>query len=240
METFVVGFIVIMLAVLATIIRFFGGEMLISGYNTSSPEERAYMKEKGIGRFVGNYMYGLAAIILAGFLLKKAGVPYAQDISWVVFIVVILAMVIRARRFAPPGPPSPQRRRSLWLSLVIVVVVAVLVAWNALPAGIELEDSHAVISGAYGTSFKYAEIEQVQLLEELPEISLRTNGVSLGPINKGNFKLEDGGSVLMFLRNGKPPFILITFDSDRKPIILNSGDPASTKQLYQELTARLP
>ncbi|HQA08544.1 MAG TPA: DUF3784 domain-containing protein [Syntrophomonadaceae bacterium] len=239
MEVYIVSLIVLLLVVLATIIRFFGGEMLIAGYNTSSPEERAYMKEKGIGKFVGNYMYGLAAIILAGFLLKKVGVPYAQDISWLVFVVVIVVMLIRARQFNPPGPPSPQRRRSLWLTLVIVVVVAVVVTWNAIPANIEMEEEQVTISGAYGTSFKYADIDQVQLLEELPEISLRTNGISLGPINKGHFKLEDGGSVLLFLRNGKPPFIHITFNSDQKPIIINAGNPESTNQLFQELSERV-
>lgn len=239
MEVYVIAFTVLLLAGLATIIRFFGGEMLISGYNTSSLEERAYMKEKGIGKFVGNYMYGLAAIILAGFLLKKAGVPYAQDISWVLFVVVIVVMLIRVRRFNPPGPPSQQRRRTQRLALIITAVVAVIVAWNALPSGIELQSDQAEISGAYGTSFKYAEINQVQLLEELPEISLRTNGISLGPINKGHFKLEDGSSVMLFLRNTKPPFIHITFNSDRKPIIINSGDPASTNQIYQELSARI-
>ena len=231
--------IVFLLAGLATIVRFFGGENLIAGYNTSSPEEKAYMKEKGIGRFAGNYMYGLAAVILAGLLLKKAGVPYAHDISWAVFILVILVMLIRVRRFNPPGPPSPQRRRSQWLTLAIVTVVGVLVAWNALPAGVELQSGQVTISGAYGTSFKYADVEQVQLLEELPEISLRTNGISLGPINKGHFKLEDGSSVLLFLRNAKPPFIQITFNSGQKPIIINSADSESTKKLFQELSAQV-
>jgi len=239
MEVYIVSFMVLLLVILATVIRFFGGEMLIAGYNTASREERAYMKEKGIGKFVGNYMYALVAIILAGYLLRRAGVPYAEDISWAVFIVVIIVMLIRVRRFAPPGSLSPQRRRSLWLTLVIVAAVVILVAWNALPAGIELEDNQVTIRGAYGTSFKYAEINQVQLLEELPEISLRTNGISLGPINKGHYQLENGGSVLLFLRNGKPPFIHITFNSDRKPIILNCGEPEATSQLFQDLSARI-
>lgn len=239
MEIYVVSFTVLLLVVLATIIRFFGGEMLIAGYNTASPEERAYMKEKGIGKFAGNYLYGLAAIILAGFLLKKAGLPYAQDISWAVFVVVILVMIIRVRRFNPPGPASPQRRRRLWLTFAIAIAVVVLVAWNAVPAGIELQAEQVTISGAYGTSFKYSDINQVQLLEELPEISMRTNGISLGPINKGHFLLEDGSSALLFLRNTKPPFIYITFNSEQKPILINAADSESTRNLYKELSDRL-
>ena len=41
MEILINLLIVLGLAVLAIIIRFFGGEMLISGYNPSSPEEKA-------------------------------------------------------------------------------------------------------------------------------------------------------------------------------------------------------
>lgn len=239
MEIIINLLIVLVLALLATIVRFLSGEMLISGYNTSSAEEKAYMKEKGIGKFVGNYLYGLAAVILAGFLLKKAGVPHAQDISWAVFIVVIVVMLIRGRQFNPHGPPSPQRRRSRWLALIILAVVTAAVAWNALPAGIDLQPDQVTISGAYSLNFNYSDVDQMRLIQELPAISLRTNGISLGPIKKGHFQLEDGSSVLLFLRNTKPPFIHITFKSDQKPVIINSADPTSTKELFEEIYTQL-
>ena len=124
MDVYIYLLTVLFIAGLATIVRFFGGEGLIAGYNTASAEEKAYMKEKGIGKFVGNYMYGLAAIILTGFLLEKAGVRYAQDIAWAVFAVVIVIMLIRIRRFNYPGTRnSPQARRSLRLTLLILVIV---------------------------------------------------------------------------------------------------------------------
>lgn len=242
MDVYIYLLTVLFIAGLATIVRFFGGEGLIAGYNTASAEEKAYMKEKGIGKFVGNYMYGLAAIILTGFLLEKAGVRYAQDIAWAVFAVVIVIMLIRIRRFNYPGTRnSPQARRSLRLTLLILVIVAVLITWTAFPAGVDLQSDQFVISGVYGVSCRYSDIEQVQLIliEELPDINLRTNGLSLGPINKGHFQLEDGGSVLLYLRNRKPPFIHITFKSEQKPIILNYADPTLTTELFEELYAKV-
>lgn len=239
MESIFYLFIALLLAVTATIVRFFGGEMLISGYNTSSPEEQAYMKEKGIGKFMGNYLYTLAAVILAGGLSDYLGIPYAQDISWIVFVVVIVIMLIRARRFNPPGPPSRRKRRSVWISLLILIVVGAIVAWNALPSGINLQEDQMVISGAYQTSFKYSDIKQVQLENEPLRLEMRTNGISMGPINKGHYKLKDGSSALLFLRRSAPPYIHIQFKSERKPIFINLADPQATTLLFEDLSRRV-
>ena len=138
MDLYITLLVVFLLAGLATVIKYFGGEFLISGYNTSSPAEQKYMKEKGIGAFVGNYLYLLAGIILAGYLVKKAGFVWGADISWALFVVVIVVMLIRARRFSPPAslstPKSARIRRiSLWAGAVITIVVAGLITWNALP-----------------------------------------------------------------------------------------------------------
>jgi flagellar basal body-associated protein FliL len=48
MDVYIYLLTVLFIAGLATIVRFFGGEGLIAGYNTASAEEKAYMKEKGI------------------------------------------------------------------------------------------------------------------------------------------------------------------------------------------------
>ena len=49
MDLYITLLVVFLLAGLATVIKYFGGEFLISGYNTSSADEQKYMKEKGIG-----------------------------------------------------------------------------------------------------------------------------------------------------------------------------------------------
>lgn len=132
MDLYITLFVVLLLAGLATIIKYFGGEALISGYNTSSPAEQKYMKEKGIAAFMGNYLYLLAGIILAGYLIKKAGFIWGEDISWALFVVVIIVMLIRARRFNPPAslstPKSARIKKiSLWAGAMITLAVAGLV-----------------------------------------------------------------------------------------------------------------
>lgn len=235
MELIIILMVIVVLAGTATLIRAGGAEMLISGYNTATPEERAYMKEKGIVKFTSNYLYALAGVILGGYLLERAGVPNAQDWSWLVFALLAIIMVIRSRRFNPPGPPSPQRKRSAILSAIILVVVAAIIAWNAFPADIALTESQLTISGAYGIEIDYTQIEKVSLLEKVPPVDIRTNGISLGPINKGHFRLKDGRGVLMFLRSHTAPYLMIEFKTDQKPIILNQKSAEETTTLYEQL-----
>jgi hypothetical protein len=71
-DLYITLFIVVLLAGIATVIKYFGGEGMIAGYNAASSAEQKYMSEKGIGTFIGNYLYFLAGIILAGTLSKKA------------------------------------------------------------------------------------------------------------------------------------------------------------------------
>ncbi|WP_054693546.1 DUF3784 domain-containing protein [Syntrophomonas palmitatica] len=221
-DLFVTLFIVFLLIGLGTLIKYFGGEGLISGYNTASAEEQKYARQKGIGKFIGNYLYLLSAVILAGFLLQKAGVPWAAEISWAVFIIIVLIiMPIQARRFNPPGGLSRSARISTLIGLLIVVIVFGGIIRTALPPRISLGEDSFKISGAYGLTIKYSEIEKLELLEKLPAISMRTNGMATGPIAKGHFKLKEGGAVTLFLRSSTPPFLNITFKDGREMIIIN-------------------
>ena len=58
-------------------------------------------------------------------------------------------MLIRVWRFAPPGSSPHPKGAAALADLVIVAAVVILVAWNALPAGIELEDNQVTIGGLW-------------------------------------------------------------------------------------------
>ncbi len=239
LDLFITLFIVTMLAGIATLIKYFKGEGMIAGYNTASPEDQKYMAEKGIGNFVGNYLYLLAAAILCGYLAKRAGFAWGQGLSWVLFAAIVIIMLIRARRFNPPGPPNRYSRLVLILSLTFVLLIAAGITWSALPSGYEFETGKFSITGAYGVSINYTDIESVRLDDKLPPIALKTNGLGLGPIAKGYFQTEKGESVRLFLRSNRAPFLYITIKSKHAPIIINCREPGQTTSLYNELKSRL-
>jgi len=243
MDLYITLLVVFLLAGLATVIKYFGGEFLISGYNTSSADEQKYMKEKGIGAFMGNYLYLLAGIILAGYLIKKAGFVWGVNISYALFVVVIIVMLIRAQRFNPPAslstPKSARIRRiSLWAGAMITIAVVGLITWNALPPQYLLEDQQIRITGAYGLDIDYRDIEDIALQTKMPVVGIKNNGLNLGPILKGHFTVDGMGNALLFLRSAHGPVLVITIKDHSEPVLINFSNPVETNRLYQQLKSQ--
>jgi len=243
MDLYITLFIVALLAGIATVIKYFGGEGMIAGYNTASSAEQKYMSEKGIGAFMGNYLYLLAGIILAGYLVEKAGFVWGEDISWVLFVGIIVVMLIRAQRFNPPASMiTPQSAKNhqigLWAGAIVTLTVAAIITWSALPTHFNLEAMQLKITGAYGLSINYSDIEDIHLQTEMPAVGMKTNGLGMGPILKGHFQVEGMGSALLFMRSAHGPVIIITLNNQSNPLLINFSDPAETTRLYQQLKSK--
>ncbi|MEA4924725.1 MAG: DUF3784 domain-containing protein [Syntrophomonadaceae bacterium] len=244
MDLYITLFIIFMLAGLATLIKYRGGEGWIAGYNTASSAEQKYMAEKGIGAFVGNYLYFLAGIILAGYIGKKAGLVWGEAIAWGLFTVTIMVMLIRAQRFQPPAAmtrPGSARIQKIALGVVGIILLAIagLVIWGGLPPQFNLEDRQFRITGIYGMAIQYSAIDDIVLQADLPPVGMKIDGFNLGPVLKGQFQVKGWGSTRLFLRSPTGPVILITFKNHSSPMLINFSNPAATVQLYQQLKARL-
>jgi hypothetical protein len=243
-DLYITLFIVFLLAGLATLIKYFGCEAMIAGYNTASPAEQKYIAEKGIGAFAGNYLYLLAGIILAGYLSKRAGFVWGVDLSWGLFVVIIIVMLFRIQRFNPPASlTTPQSLRAKKIGLgaggIIVVVVAGIITWNALPAKFNLQADQLQITGAYGFILHYSVIEDIRLQPELPAVGMKTNGLNLGPILKGHFRVEGMGNARLFLRSYHGPVCIITLKGDADPVLINFSDPTETTLLFNTLNTHI-
>lgn len=85
------------LAGLGAIIKFAKASWLISGYNTSSKEEKAKYDEEALCNFVGNLLFVLGGII---FLIGAAALlelPYFNvilSVGWALFTIITVAAVI--------------------------------------------------------------------------------------------------------------------------------------------------
>lgn len=245
MDLYITLFIVFMLAGLATLIKYRGGgEGLIAGYNTASSAGQKYMAEKGIGAFVGNYLYFLAGIILAGYLGKKAGLVWGEAIAWGLFAITIMVMLIRAQRFQPPASitrPGSARIQKIALGVggIILLAVTGLIGWGVLPPQFNLEDRQFRITGIYGMDIQYSAIDDIVLQADLPPVGIKINGFNMGPVLKGQFQVKGWGSTRLFLRSPTGPVIIIAFKDHSLPVLINFSNPAATAQLYQQLKARL-
>jgi hypothetical protein len=125
----------------------------------------------------------------------------------------------------------------LFVTAVILIPVLIFIS-GSREMKITFSDSTLNIGGMYGFSVGYSDIIKADTLQTLPHIKSRTNGFEAGGILKGHFKLYDNSKVMLFIKEGIPPYILINTAS--KPIYLNSSNPVQTREYFKNIRERIP
>lgn len=103
---------------------------------------------------------------------------------------------------------------------------------------IEISNNIIKIKGDYGMEIKTNEIKTIQLVDKLPEISIRTNGFALQTIKKGYFKTANGEKIKLLINTDKQPIIYITTTDNQK--IYYSSKNESNLIILNELKQILP
>ena len=80
-------------------------------------------------------------------------------------------------------------------------------------------------------------LSSIELMDHLPEVTVRTNGVGLPTLSKGHFKVTGYGSSLLFIQKGSSPYIYIELKD--KKIFINDKDPEQTRLWYQQLSEKM-
>jgi len=119
-------------------------------------------------------------------------------------------------------------------TIIILVGVGILLLWTSRPANVNVTDDAIQITGAYGTTIYFSDIQNITLLEEsMREIGAgrRRNGADVGGHLRGNF--EAG---LLFVRNaGEGPTIRID-RAEGNSVFISLDDSGETRGLFGELS----
>lgn len=118
--------------------------------------------------------------------------------------------------------------------LLIFAGIVVMLVSMSRPATIEVCDCRLVISGSYGMTLPTDEIKTAELLDTLPKITVRTNGIALGDMMIGHFRMKEIGACRLYLNTSRPPFVhIVTVEG--KHIFFNTRDAARTRELFGRL-----
>ncbi len=101
-----------------------------------------------------------------------------------------------------------------------------------------INDNAIEIKGDYAMEIPLSDIDTVLLVERLPEIALRTNGISTSKVSIGNFKIKDGDQCRLYVNNSTPLFVEIRCQqgaSKFSSIFINRKTVEETKALYEEI-----
>ncbi|MGD6992861.1 DUF3784 domain-containing protein [Sutcliffiella horikoshii] len=206
---------------------------LISSFRSRPKEEQEELIQNGYPQKTGKLLIATALILLILLPLLFTPFSYAMEVQIGVMFVLLFGGFIYLSKYEVPK----KRKKSYIISTSIAVItfgVLFVVSYLGFQdAELTLKKDSLEISGVYGDEWRYADITQVELLEEMPEVLLRTNGYGMQSVSKGYFKVKDYGSSLLFIYKGHSPYLLIQTNDDT--IFINSKDAEKTKDWYYQL-----
>jgi len=124
------------------------------------------------------------------------------------------------------------------LTLIIITITLLfpllLFFFGSRDTSVTISNSGLKIKGMYGLTINYSEIQQLDTLQTLPSIQMRTNGYAFGKSLKGNFRLHNKESAKLFITKRVPPYILIR--TEKYNVYLNFKKSDKTIDLFKILT----
>jgi hypothetical protein len=211
---------------------------LLSGYNTMSETEQ---KQFDIGGYIPYFrkfhiFLGVSFGVL-GLLLYFLNENASGVFLGVYPLAAYIYFVWKSTKFSKEGSTIINKVGIVVLTVVLSGVI-VLFVFGFKEDNLILHQQKIELTGSYGEVLLNSEIKSVELVNELPQITLRTNGFSLGTINKGYYKTRDGEIVKLILNANAKPIILFTRNNGEK--IYFSARSKSNEVIFSEIMEALP
>lgn len=211
---------------------------LIAGYNTMSKERKEQVDITGLSTFMCNGFIIIGLLCIGGYsLFKLIGLDLiAECIPLILLLLGVPIFVVKAQKY-DHNKPNKYKFIHVILAIVIAFIVGMLV-YGIIPTKVIIGDSSVEITGMYGCSLKAEDIDKVEFLDSIPEITMRTNGFSLGLSKKGYFNLKEFGNCRLFIASKTPAYLLIT-TKDGEKIIVNHKYTSETTMQYKAISTMI-
>lgn len=213
--------------------------IILSGYNTLSAEER---KKVDIAAFVA-YFRQFHVFMAISFLVLSLTIMYAIDETaggiflGIYPILCYIYLIATSRKYY-----NGVHRRWHTAGIVILVLTTIFVAGLFIVGlqdnRLEFSNDTVTLTGMYGEELKATELESISLVDQLPEIVMKTNGFALGNVSKGYFKTDEGAVVKLMVNKPQPRYLLLT-KTDKTKIYFSAKDTPN-EQLFAELKSQFP
>ena len=134
----------------------------------------------------------------------------------------------------------PRTYRSVIVIAVFFVVLLTPTLFMNYSNEVVVGNDVIEIKGEYAMTIPVSEIDTVLLIEELPSIRTRANGISTRKVNIGKFKMSDGDKANLYINKNVDMFIEIKLNAqcsmpEADLIFMNRKTVEETKALYEEI-----
>jgi len=212
---------------------------LLSGYNTMGKAGRKKFDIKAYILFFRNFhiFLGISLLIL-GVVTTCTINENTGGIFIVLYpIIAYLYFLLASSRFSTETPTKRSKVRVIIL-MATLIFVAGLLAYGFQENKLAFDPEKIEIRGIYGETIPRSKTQSIELVNNLPTITLRSNGFALGSIHKGFFRTNEGKIVKLILNSDNKPYLLITKTNGKK--IYFSAKKQSNAQLLNDIKTTLP
>ncbi|MGY6559422.1 MAG: DUF3784 domain-containing protein [Nitritalea sp.] len=213
---------------------------LISGYNTMSQRQQENIDIEGLSTFMRNTFLAMGFLVVMGHMLLKAvNQPTLSDyFAPLVIVAGAIVMVVKGRQFDHNPEKFVNSKFKVLFTALVLMGALISVIYGILPSQHEIKQESVTFSGAYGTELKFSEIDSIALTDRIPKILSRTNGLGVGQIKKGAFRIEAIGKAHLLVHASSGPYLVITTKSG-ETMIVNYKNKTKTDQIYREIQAKI-
>ena len=136
----------------------------------------------------------------------------------------------------------PRTYRSVFVIVVLLGALIEPALFMNYSNEVVVTENAIEIKDEYAMTIPFSDIDTVMLIEKLPPIKTRTNGISTKKVNIGKFKLKDGQKANLYINKDVEMFIEIKLNAhDSQPkanmIFINRKTVEDTKTLYEEINS---
>lgn len=229
--------IVLLFVVCGIVIKYKRYYWLISGYNTMPVEKKKNVDIVGLSKFIGNFCFIIAGVLLLAGIMNHFNVFYGFVIAIASLFFIVAYMLIRAQKYhngSEPGhKPKPAARLVLSILALLLIIVGGALIYGSAEQTVSVSKDRIRIGGIYGTALDMNEITDVFLIRALPQIQRKTEGFDFGNTLKGDFELKGFGEGKLFLNTRTHLFINMKYGNSF--VILNFRDSMKTLELYDNI-----
>ena len=133
----------------------------------------------------------------------------------------------------------PRTYRSVIVIAVFFVVLLAPTLFMNYSNEVVVGDGVVEIKDEYAMTIPVSDIDTVLLIERLPSIKTRTNGISTRKVNIGKFKMSDGNKCRLYINKDVDAFVeirLVAQGSQPQDLVfINRKTVEETKALYEEI-----
>lgn len=190
---------------------------------------------EGLSTFMKKSFIVMGLLIIAGFhIFNWLGLSFiANSIILIVIFGGVLFTLVESRKF-DHNKSTKKTKIEYWLISTIFLFIVGIMAYGMIPTKIIIDQQNVQIKGMYGMEIPIKEISTIILKENIPTITLRTNGFSVGNIHKGYYNLIELGKCKLYLQSNKGPYIIISLNTGTR-IIINFSTQNKTIEKFNAL-----